>query len=93
MIQNEINKLLKDVKKDKFLKQQLLATKNAPDPLAEFCNLCQDKGYCITIGEIIALGQDMNDEKMRSVNGGGAWEIDGWSDSFEDLLAQIQWTC
>ena len=39
---------------------------------------------------MIALGQNMNDQKMRSVNGGGAWEIEGWDDSFEDFLAQVQ---
>lgn len=90
MIQQELDKLLKDIKNDAELKKKVLATKDSSDPLMSFCNLCKKKGYNITIGEMIALGQNMNDQKMRSVNGGGAWEIEGWDDSFEDFLAQVQ---
>jgi hypothetical protein len=91
VIAKEMEKLLNNVKKDPDLKERLIKTEKATDPMAEFCKECQAMGYDITIGGIIELGQNMNDAKMRSVNGGGAWEIEGWDDAFEDFLNQIKY--
>ncbi len=91
MIEKEIARLLADVKGNLKLKAELLATKNSTDPLRDFCALCEENGYNIKVGELVALGQTMNDAKMRAVNGGGAWEIEGWDDAYEDLMMQIQW--
>lgn len=92
MIAQEMEKLLKKAKEDKELKNLLLATQNESDPMQAFCEKCQQLGYNITVGEIIELGQNMNDAKMRSVNGGGAWEIDGWDDAFEDFMMQLRFS-
>ena len=82
MIQHELDRLLKDAKNDNNLKAKLIATKSAEDPVAEFCSLCQSLGYDVSIGELFACGQDMNDSKLRSVNGGGVNGIDGWDDTY-----------
>ena len=68
MIQHELDRLLKEAKGNKELKEKLIATKNAEDPVYEFCSLCQSLGYDIKIGELFACGQDMNDSKLRSVS-------------------------
>lgn len=86
-----MDRLLKNAGKDKNLKNRLLTTQKDKDPMKAFCDICQQEGYDITIGKIIELGQNMNDAKMRSVNGGGAWEIEGWDDAFEDFMAQLKW--
>ena len=65
MIQHELDRLLKDAKNDNNLKAKLIATKSAEDPVAEFCSLCQSLGYDVSIGELFACGQDMNDSKRR----------------------------
>ena len=91
MIGQEMDRLLNDARKDLKLKKKLLETETMADPMGEFCKICQNKGYDITVGGIIELGQNLNDSKMRSVNGGGAWEIDGWDDAFEDFMAQLKW--
>lgn len=91
MVAKELEKLLKNARKDENLKDKLLATEKSADPMGEFCKICQKYGYSITVGEIIELGQNLNDSKMRSVNGGGAWEIEGWDDAFEDFMAQLRW--
>ena len=90
MVAKELEKLLKNAKKDKELKEKLLATEKESDPMGAFCKICQQLGYDITVGKIIELGQNMNDAKMRSVNGGGAWEIEGWDDAFEDFMMQLK---
>lgn len=90
MIAQEMERLLKNAKENKELKEILLATQKEADPMTAFCEKCQQLGYNITVGGIIELGQNMNDAKMRSVNGGGAWEIDGWDDAFEDFMMQLR---
>lgn len=91
MIQHELDRLLKDAKNDNNLKAKLIVTKSAEDPVAEFCSLCQSLGYDVSIGELFACGQDMNDSKLRSVNGGGVNEIDGWDDTYEQFFLTLEW--
>ncbi len=56
----------------------------------EFCNVAGILGYNITIGGLFALGQDMNDSKLRSVNGGGVDGIEGWDDAYENFFCSLQ---
>lgn len=88
--QSELNRLLYDARHNTELKDKLLATRNAKDPMNEFCKVSQDLGYNITIGGLFALGQDMNDSKLRSVNGGGVDGIDGWDDAYETFFYSLK---
>ncbi|MGN1130722.1 MAG: hypothetical protein ACI4Q8_05160 [Ruminococcus sp.] len=92
MIERELNRLLATAKQDQNLKQMLIKTKSQADPMEAFCSLCQQLGYNITIGGLFALGKDMSDSKLRSVNGGGNFEIDGWDDAYENFFLQLEWT-
>lgn len=92
MVEFELERLLKDAKNDKDLKSELLLTKNSENPVEDFCALCQSKGYNITIGELLASGQEANDAKLRSVNGGGVNGIDGWDDVYEQFFLTLEWT-
>lgn len=38
----------------------------------------------------LAYGQEMNDSKMRSVNGGGVCSIDGWDDAYDMFFASLE---
>ncbi len=91
MIQQELDRLLSNAQKDADLKAKLIATKSAKDPVSQFCSLCQSLGYNVTIGELFACGQDMNDSKLRSVNGGGVNGIDGWDDTYEQFFLTLEW--
>lgn len=92
MIELELDRLLKEAKSDQKLKSELLATRQSKNPVADFCTLCQNKGYDITIGELFAVGQNSNDAKLRSVNGGGVNGIDGWDDAYEQFFLTLLWT-
>lgn len=87
--QSELNRLLYDARHNTKLKERLLETKKAKDPMDKFCNISQSLGYNITIGGLFALGQDMNDSKLRSVNGGGVDGIDGWDDAYETFFNSL----
>lgn len=91
MIEYELEKFLDVAKKDKILKSKILATKQSQDPLNEFCKIAQNLGYKIYLGELLACGQDLNDTKLRSVNGGGVNGIDGWDDAYEQFILTLQW--
>ena len=93
MIEYEIRRLLKDAKNDGNLKNELLKTKASPDPMKEFCEVCQKHGYEIYLGELFSYGMDMNDSKLRSTNGGGNFAIDGWSDAFENIFDELSTLC
>ena len=45
MIQQELDRLLNDARKNAELKSRLIGTKKAEDPVDEFCRLCQSLGY------------------------------------------------
>lgn len=92
MIELELDRLLKAAKSDSTLKSELLAARQSENPVEDFCSLCQKKGYDITIGELFAVGQDANDAKLRSVNGGGVNGIDGWDDAYEHFFLTLLWT-
>lgn len=91
-VELELNRLLKDAKSNRELKSLLIATKCSDNPVEDFCNLCQKYGYDIKIGELFAVGQDANDAKLRSVNGGGVNSTDGWDDAYEQFFLTLEWT-
>lgn len=92
MIEQELNRLLQSAKLDENLKAELLRTKTTENPVEDFCKLAQSRGFDITIGELMAVGQDANDAKLRSVNGGGVDGIDGWDDAYEQFFLTLEWT-
>ena len=76
-MEEKLRLLLEKARHDENLKQTLLDTRKSSDPMKCFCGTCQSLGYEIYLGELFAFGQDMNDSKLRSVNGGGVSAIDG----------------
>ena len=89
MIENELSRLIGDVKTDSGLRDKFNTIRQSNDPMKVFCDICLENGYEIYLGELFAYGQDMNDSKLRATNGGGSFEIDGWSDAFENILEEI----
>ena len=92
MIEQELERLLQDAKSDEILKAELLNTRKSDDPVEDFCALVREKGYGINAGELMALGQNENDAKLRSVNGGGVDPIEGWDDAYEQFFMTLIWT-
>lgn len=89
-IHNELERLMVSAKQDKSLRENLISAGKSQDPMKSFCDVCLDNGFEIYLGELFAYGQDMNDSKLRSVNGGGVNAIDGWDDTFGMLLKELE---
>ena len=89
-IQNELERLMDGAKSDAALRRELIGAAKSDDPMKSFCDVCVKNGYEIYLGELFAYGQDMNDAKLRSVNGGGVNAIDGWVDTFGLLIKELE---
>lgn len=84
-----LDKLLKLALENPDLKAQLLATRQAEDPLDEFCRIACDNGCPITIGELFTLNQTLLDNLLKSTNGGATYPIDDWGDAYEMFLSAL----
>ena len=90
MFETELKRLIKDAENNKELKNELLKTRNSGDMMKDFCEVCQNFGYKIYLGELVAYGEDMNDSKLRATNGGGSFAIEGWNDALENIFEEIK---
>ncbi|MBR2108542.1 MAG: hypothetical protein IJ932_01145 [Ruminococcus sp.] len=90
MVEIEIQRLINNIKCGKLPREKFSSVRQSSEPMKEFCEICRENGYEIYLGELFAYGQDMNDSKLRATNGGGSFEIEGWSDAFENLLDEIE---
>lgn len=87
-----LNEVQKRALKDKELREKILATETAKDPLDEFCKICQGTGYEIYPMDIIIAGEEAYAAMRRSTNGGGenAPMLDGEDDFYELFLAALK---
>lgn len=71
----DIMACLEELKKrawsDKALKQRILDTRKAADPLSSFCALCRELGYPVYEMDLITAGEEFHAAMKRSTNGGG----------------------
>lgn len=75
---------------DESLLKRFLQTRNASDPLDEFCKLCCECGYNVSVYEIVAMGEDFCDSMLRSVNGGGVEAPYFFNDAYEVFMASLE---
>ena len=52
MVEQELERLLKDARADEGLKNELIKTRESENPVEDFCLLCEKKGYKISVGEL-----------------------------------------
>ena len=91
----EIPEMLDELKQkvlhDENLRQELLATREDPQPLTAFCIKCQEKGYPICEMELILAGEEFYATMKRSTNGGGENSpmLEGEDDFYELFFAGL----
>lgn len=74
------------------LREKLLATEQAEDPLGAFCQTCRELGYEIYEMELVSAGEEFYAAMKRSTNGGGENSpmIAGEDDFYELFLANLK---
>lgn len=86
-----LEELERKARKDEGLRQRLLETKKASDPLYAFCAVCREMGYEIYPMELVSAGEDFYATMKRSTNGGGENSpmLDGEDDFYELFFAGL----
>ena len=56
---------------DEKIRQELLETRQAEEPLFAFCKKCQELGYELYPMELVNAGEEFYASMKRSTNGGG----------------------
>jgi phage/plasmid-associated DNA primase len=87
----ELDRLTQRARGDKALRQELLETRKAKDPVRAFCDKCAELGYkSITVYELMTAGEAFCAEMLRSVNGGGVEAPDDWDDFYEMFFDELK---
>lgn len=76
---------------NKTLRTELLATRNAAEPLKEFCGICRANGYEIYEMDVICAGEEFHAAMKRSTNGGGenSPKLADEDDYYELMMASL----
>lgn len=82
-------RLLDDARHDAALRQALLATRSAADPMDAFCICATEHGYPVTVGELFEMGEQFTDDIFCSCNGRAEEPIAEWSDAYETFFAGL----
>lgn len=85
----ELEQLYSKAKKDPSLRKRLLATRLADDPMDDFCKIACEAGHPITVGGLLAIGQEYSDNQCKSTNGGNPYPYDFFDDAYETFLASL----
>lgn len=84
-----LSQLLAAAREEEALRKRLLATREAKDPLSAFCEEAGKAGFPITVGELVAVGEEYASNLHKSVNGGAEYPMEGWDDAYEMFLAAL----
>ena len=86
----ELMRLKEKALNDEKLRKELLLTRTEKDPMKAFCDKCGQLGYNITLYGLAMMGREFCDAMLRSVNGGGRDEPDGWEDYYEMFFSELE---
>ena len=89
-INDALDKLLKLALADEELKNKLIATENANEPMEEFCRIATENGCPIALGDLLALNETLWNNLLKSTNGGATFPIDEWSDTYEQFISSLK---
>ncbi len=91
-IKEKLERLLDMAKHDPSLKKALLDTRNANDPLAEFCRISTSKGLVMSVMDIVNQGEEFYAEIKRSTNGGGenSPDLDYQNDEYYIFMTRLE---
>jgi len=85
-----LQQLLDAALQDEELRLALLSSRRQQDPMAAFCKTATEAGFAIDVGELFRVGQEYNDEMLRSTNGGNPHPMDGWDDAYENFMVSLE---
>ena len=91
-INEKLDKLLALANSDDKLKEELLATQKASEPLSEFCRIATERGFEMSVMDIVNHGEELYAEIKRSTNGGGenSPDLDFQNDEYSIFISRLE---
>jgi hypothetical protein len=91
-ISGMLDELQSKAVKNEALRNKLVATREAKNPLEEFCKAAMEEGYEIYPMDLVCAGEELYASMKRSTNGGGENSpmLEGQDDLYELFLAAIK---
>ena len=91
-IVEQLEELQAKARKDREIRELLLATRKEEDPLAAFCRTCRSLGYEMYPMELIVAGEEFYASYRRSTNGGGenSPKLKGEDDFYEMFFCMLE---
>ncbi len=86
-----LNNMKIKARADETLRSRLLATRHSGNPLGDFCAICAEYGFPLSVMDLIEAGEADYAAIKRSTNGGGENSpvLDGEDDYYEMFLAEL----
>nr|WP_302136572.1 hypothetical protein [uncultured Schaedlerella sp.] len=86
-----LDELQNQALRDPEVRNRLLDTRQAKEPLTAFCGVCRELGYEIYEMDLICAGEEFHAAMKRSTNGGGENSpmLAGEDDFYELFMAGI----
>lgn len=86
-----LDELQKKALHDTEVRNTFLNTRNSPEPIMAFCEVCRKMGYELYEMELICAGEEFHAAMKRSTNGGGENSpmLSGEDDFYELFMASI----
>lgn len=75
--------------RDEPFRLALLASRQADDPLAAFCQAASERGFPLTVEDVVSAGEEFSCNQTKSTNGGNPLPYDCFDDAYEMFLASI----
>lgn len=87
-----LDELQQKTRRNPEWKEQFFKSREAKDPLSDFCRLCREFGYEIYEMDMINAGEDFYAAMRRSTNGGGenSPKLEGEDDFYELFFAGLE---
>ncbi|MDO5387889.1 MAG: hypothetical protein Q4F63_01510 [Clostridia bacterium] len=76
--------------KDPVLKEKLINTESAKEPMEEFCRIAGEYGCPINMGDLLSLNETLWSNLLKSTNGGATFPIDEWADAYEQFIYSLK---
>ena len=89
MVENQLKKLLQLARTHPEIKETLLKTRTQKDPMLIFCQTASELGVPISLGELLAAGEEYRSNLLKSVNGGASYPMEDWGDLYEEFFASL----
>jgi len=90
-VEDILQALSHKAKTDLSLRESLIATKSAANPVSSFCQIARDNGYELYDMDLIDAGESFYAAMKRSTNGGGENSpmLTGQDDYYEMFIGEL----